>query len=93
MKKQHYLKIHISLKEIPILPSRKLRKNDRLTLDEEKSWSIELGLHQTRPDISFYVLELSMIIKSARVENLLQANKKVVRKLKFEPSKILDLGN
>jgi len=82
-----------SLKEIPIFPSCKLRKNDRLTLDEEKRLRMTVGqlnwVHtQTRPDILFDVLELNMIIKSARVEHLLQANK-VIRKLKSEPSKIV----
>eukprot|EP00111_Clytia_hemisphaerica_P012072 TCONS_00035475-protein len=77
-----------SIKEIPISPSRKLRKNDKVTSEEEKLLRTAIGqlnwvATQTRPDLSYGVLELSMITNRATVDHLLQTNK-VMRKLKSE---------
>ena len=81
-----------SIKEIPIRPSRKLRKNDKVTSEEEKLLRTAIGqlnwvATQTRPDLSYDVLELSMITNRATVDHLLQANK-VIRKLKSEALQI-----
>ena len=81
-----------SVKQIPITPSRKLRKNDKVTFEEEKLLRSAIGqlnwvATQTRPDLSYDVLELSMITNRATVDHLLQANK-VIRKLKSEALQI-----
>ena len=88
-----------TLVEIHITPSRKMRKYDDLTKEEEKELKTVIGqlnwiATQCRPDLSFQVLELSTINKFAKVEQLIQANK-LIRKLKSEPCKIFfpRLGN
>ena len=81
-----------SIKEIPISSAQKLRKHDKVTSEEEKLLRTAIGqlnwvATQTRPDISYDVLELSMITNRATVDHLLQANK-VIRKLKSESLQI-----
>ena len=88
-----------TLVEIHITSSRKMRKHDALTKDEEKQLRAVIGqlnwiATQSRPDLSFQVLELSTVNKFAKVEHLIQANK-LIKKLKSEPCKIFfpRLGN
>ena len=63
-----------------------------MTSEEEKLLRTAIGqlnwvATQTRPDLSYDVLELSMITNRATVDHLLQANK-VIRKLKSEALQI-----
>ncbi|XP_057310580.1 uncharacterized protein LOC130648545 [Hydractinia symbiolongicarpus] len=74
------------IQEIQISNKRSTRKRDELNDDElhELRSAIEqlnLIATQTRPDLAFDVLELSVSIKNARVEHLLVANK-VIKKMK-----------
>ena len=68
-----------SIKEIPIPPSRKLRKNDKVTFEEEEKLlrtaigQLNWVTTQTQPDLSY--VELSMITDRATVDHLFQANK------------------
>ena len=76
-----------TLVEIHITASRKMRKYDDLTKEEEKELKTVIGqlnwiATKCRRDLSFQVLELrSTINKFAKVEHLIQANK-LIRNLK-----------
>ena len=81
------------IKPISIAPSRSVRKNDDLNQDEMSLLRESIGQFnwvatQSRPDISYDVMDLSMSIKNAKIEHLSQANK-VLKKLKGENSVIL----
>ena len=80
-------------KKLQVIPVEKetvqQNKSRLLTENELKSLQTVTGqcnwvASQTRPDISFPVLELSMSCKNATVGHLLQANK-VVKRIKTEP--------
>ncbi|KAG1673036.1 DNA polymerase epsilon subunit 2 [Nymphon striatum] len=77
-----------SLTSIDIHPARASRKHDMLNHRETTQLREVIGQtnwvnNQTRPDICFDVLELSMTTKQPAVEHLVQANK-LIKKIKSE---------
>ena len=77
-----------NLEEIPISKERALRKNDELSSKELSQLRSTIGqlnwlANQTRPDITYDILEHSVSIKSAKVENILQVNK-IIKKVKTD---------
>ena len=88
-----------TLSKICLPASRSARKFDDLSKDETKLLRETVGqanwvATHTRPDLSFDVLDLSVALKSPKVENILQANK-MIRKLKCDSCKVQfpKLGN
>ena len=82
-----------TVSEIPINVSRRMHKNDMINTAEEKQLRTLIGqlnwiASQTRPDLSYDVLQLSVKVNKATVETLILANK-IVRKLKSQKSYIV----
>ena len=81
------------LKQVPIPASRSKEKNDTLSRSEQKQYMKIVGQlnwasQQTRPDITFEVMELSMKFKHPHVADMLRANK-AVKKIQTTDSKIM----
>ena len=81
--------LHYSNSLAPVsLPARRSsNKNDLLSASENKAYRAAVGslnwiCQQTRPDVSFDVLEFSLKLKSAAVEDLLRVNK-CIKKVKL----------
>jgi hypothetical protein len=77
-----------SLDEINISPEKALMRFDNLRPNEKDEFRALIGQlnwvsTQTRPDIAFEVCQLSSILESPKVDDLLRANK-VVKKIKSE---------
>ena len=82
-----------TLSPIEIESSRKANKHDFLTDDEKASLRRLVGqinwiANHTRPDVCFDVLKLSNVLTSARVVDLISANK-TVKKIKNSPCVLL----
>ena len=76
------------MKMLNISELRSMRSNDDLSDTErtslrEVSGQLNWLSNQSRPDLSYDVLEMSMSVKKAQVSHLKQANK-VIKKAKFE---------
>ena len=84
-----------TISEIPINVTRQMHKNDMINEVEEKQLRTLIGqlnwtASQTRPDLSYKVLQSSIKVNKAIVEMLILANK-IVRKLKSQESYIVFL--
>lgn len=82
-----------SILPIPISHARSSNKNDALNKEETDALRSIIGQlnwvsTQSRPDISYDVLELSNSLKSPKVENLCKANK-IIKKLHLSESHII----
>lgn len=82
-----------------IRAARAAQKQEPLTKDETKQLRSLIGqiswvANQTRPDVAFEALELSVSIKDPKVDDLIRANK-VIKYLKCEPCEVKfpQLGN
>jgi transposase InsO family protein len=87
------------LRNITVTPARLARKTDELNKEETKRLRETIGqanwvATQSRPDLSYDVLELSVAMKQPKVEHISQANK-MVRKMKCDRCKVVfpRLGN
>jgi hypothetical protein len=81
------------LKQVHITTSRSKEKNDTLSRSEQKQYMKIVGQlnwasQQTRPDITFEVMELSMKFKHPHVADMLRANK-AVKKIQSTEAKIM----
>ena len=88
----HQHEYTLAMQMIPVSPIRKMRSHDDLNESEKTTLREIIGQlnwisGQSRPDISFEVLDLSVSVKGAQVSHLNQANK-IIKKVKGELPKI-----
>eukprot|EP00112_Aurelia_sp_Birch-Aquarium-sp1_P024403 Seg770.3 transcript_id=Seg770.3/GoldUCD/mRNA.D3Y31 product="Retrovirus-related Pol polyprotein from transposon RE1" protein_id=Seg770.3/GoldUCD/D3Y31 len=88
----HQHEYTMGMQMIPVSPIRKMRIHDDLNESEKTTLRETTGQlnwisGQSRPDISYDVLDLSISIKNAKVSHLNQANK-IIKKVKGELPKI-----